>query len=272
MGGCGTISFGLHHPELFAACHAHVPIVSYTNLGESGGRRLGPSSASRLEPSCWTGPIPPDLKTNEGVPLLDRMNGTRFVSQSAVDLPFVFLVNGRQDASIPWENNPPFYRAMDQARQGFAAYWDNGTHSTCGTDAPADVKAWLKQLRRFRLDESYPAFSNTSTDRNAGNGSPTDGDIIGWINRGMDWKDIDDAPDHYAIVLVADAPDLQYPVRTDITLRRVQQFKTRPVEKLSVRIGDSAPISLTADPNGRITVPQVLIPDKSGVRILIQRS
>lgn len=57
MGGCGTISFGLRHPELFAACHAHVPIVSYTELGAR--------SASRLEPSCWTGPIPPDLKTNE---------------------------------------------------------------------------------------------------------------------------------------------------------------------------------------------------------------
>jgi hypothetical protein len=264
MGGCGTISFGLHHPELFAACHAHVPIVSYTYLGRA--------SASRLEPSCWTGHIPQDLKTNEGVSLLDRMNGTKFVSEANTDLPYVFLENGRQDGSIPWQNNPPFYRGLSHAQQGFAAYWDNGTHPTCAKDAPEDVKAWLQRFRRFSLDQSYPAFANTSSDRNPGNGAPDDGDIIGWMNRGMDWKDIEDASDHYSILLLADYPDIQYPVRTDITLHRVQKFKTAPGEKVSVRIGDDAPISLTADPNGRITVPQVAIPSKAGVRVSILRS
>jgi len=272
MGGCGTISFGLHHPELFAACHAMIPVVAYTELGEENGKRLGQSSASRLAPACWTGPVPPELKTNEGVSLLDRLNGTKFVAESNEDLPYLFMINGRQDGSIPWQNNPPFYRALEQAGRGFAAYWDNGTHATCGKDAPDDVQAWLKRFQRFRRDESYPAFRHTSTDRNPGNGSPADGDIIGWINRGMDWKDIEDTPDHYAIVLLADFPDIQYPVRTDVTLRRVQQFKTQPGETLTVRIGDAAPLSITADAHGRITVPQVAIPDKAGTRVLIQRS
>lgn len=264
MGGCGTISFGLRHPELFAACHARVPIVSYTELGTR--------SAVRLEPSCWTGPIPPDLKTNEGVSLLDRMNGTKFVAETSADLPFVFLINGRQDGSIPWQNNPPFYRALSQARQGFSAYWDDGAHSTSGKNAPGDVSGWVQRFLRFRLNESYPAFSNTSSDRNPGNGAPDDGDLIGWINRGLDWKEIDDTPEQYSIVLVADFPDIEYPVQTDLTLRRVQQFKTRPGEKLTVRIGDAAPISVTADAHGKVTVPRVSIPSKSGVRILIQRS
>ena len=188
------------------------------------------------------------------------------------DLPYLFLENGRQDGSIPWRNNPPFYRALTQARQGFAAYWDNGTHPTSGKDAPDDIKAWAQRFLRFRLDESYPAFANASSDRNPGNGAPDDGDIIGWMNRGMDWKDIEDAPDHYSIVLLADFPDIQYPVRADITLRRVQKFKTAPGEKLSVQIGDDAPISLTTGPDGKITVPQVPIPSKSGVRITIHRS
>jgi len=263
MGACGTISFGLHHPELFAACHAHVPIVSYTSLGRA--------SASRLEPSCWTGPIPEDLKTNEGVSLLDRMNGLKFVSETKADLPYVFLENGRQDGSIPWQNNPPFYKALSQAHQGFAVYWDNGTHPTSGKDAPEDVKAWLKRFQRFSLDQSYPAFSNTSSDRNPGNGAPEDGDIIGWMNRGMDWKDIEDASDHYSIVLLADYPDVQYPVKTDITLRRVQKFKTAPGEKISVRTGDERPVSLTVDSSGKITIPQVVIPSKAGVRVAVQR-
>jgi hypothetical protein len=265
MGGCGTISFGLHHPELFAACHANIPVVSYTDLGSN-------KSALRLAPFCWIGPVPPDLKTNEGVPLLDRLNGAKYVSETAADLPYLFLLNGRQDGSIPWENNPPFYRAMEQAEQGFAAYWDTGTHSTCGKDAPDDVKAWLERFRRFRLDQSYPAFAHASTDRNPGNGSPDDGDPVGWLNRGLDWKEIEDTPDHYSIVVLADPPDLHYPVRTDITLRRVQQFKTSPGETLSVRIGEATPITLTADPRGKITVRQIAIPSKSGVRILIQHS
>jgi pimeloyl-ACP methyl ester carboxylesterase len=265
MGGCGTISFGLHHPELFAALHAHVPIVAYTYLGSSN------TSAHRLEPSCWIGPIAPDLKTDEGVSLLDRLNGTKFVRETPDDLPPLFLINGRQDASIPWVNNPPFYRALDDARQGFAVYWDNGTHPTCGKDAPADVKAWAQRIRRFRLDESFPAFSNTSTNRNPGNGQPDDGDLIGWMNRGMDWKEIEDSPARYAITIIADYPGIEYPARSDVTLRRVQRFKTRPGERLTVRVGDSQPAVIEADAHGRITIPKVVIPSSAGVRIVVGR-
>jgi hypothetical protein len=263
MGGCGTVSFGWRHPELFAACHAHVPIVSYTYLGSK--------SASRLEPACWIGPIPPDLKTDEGVPLLERMNGIKYVTESRDDLPFLFLLNGRQDGSIPWQNNPPFYRALSAARQGFAAYWDNGTHPTCGKDAPADVKAWAERARRFRLDESYPAFTHTSTDRNPGQGAPDEGDIVGWMNRGMDWKEIEDTPDQYAITLLAAYPGIEYPVQTEVTLRRVQHFKMKPAEKLRIAIGEAAPISITADATGRITIPHVSIPTAAGVRVTIRR-
>jgi hypothetical protein len=263
MGGCGTISFGLHHPELFAALHAHVPIAAYTYLGS------GNLSAHRLEPACWTGPIAADLKTDEGVSLLERMNSTKFVREAPGDLPPLFLVNGRQDGSIPWMNNPSFYRALDAAHQGFAVYWDNGTHATCGKDAPADVKAWTKRIRRFRLDESFPAFSKTSTNRDPGNGRPDNGDVIGWMNRGMDWKEIEDSPGRYAITIVADYPGIEYPVRTDVTLRRVQRFKTAPAEKLTVRVGDGRPASIAADAHGRITIPGVVIPSSTGVRIAV---
>ena len=131
------------------------------------------------------------LEDQRGVSLLERMDSTKFVREAAVDLPMLYLVNGRQDGSIPWENNPPFYRALNDAHQAFAVYWDNGTHATCGKDAPADVKAWQQQIHRFRLDQSFPAFSNTSSNRNPGDGRPEDGDVVGWMNRGMDWKDVE---------------------------------------------------------------------------------
>ena len=261
MGGCGTISFGLRHPELFAAIHAHVPIVSYTYLGSG--------SAHRLEPSCWVGPIKDDLKTNEGIPLLERMNSVEFVSQSKADLSFVFLVNGRKDASIPWSNNPPFYRALGAAHQGFAAYWDNGSHATSGTDAPEDIKKWLDRLRRFRLNESFPAFTNTSCDRNPGNGPPEDGDLIGWINRGLEWRDIEDDHDHYAIIVLADYPGIQYPVRTDMKLRRVQKFKPQALEQLRVRVGENQIGSIEVKTDGSIEITGIVIPSSEGVRIEI---
>jgi pimeloyl-ACP methyl ester carboxylesterase len=263
MGGCGTISFGLRRPELFAGLHALVPIVSYTYDGP------GPFSAGRLEPSCWTDRIPADLKTSDGVPLLDRMNGTKFVRKSQADLPPLFMLHGRQDNSIPWVNNPPFYRALADARQAFAVYWDNGTHPTAGKDAPADVKDWHARFRRLRHDESYPAFTHTSSDRNAGDGRADNGDLVGWINRGMDWRDIEDKAGHYAITILADYPGIAYPVSTDVTLRRLQHFNLKQSDRLSVTIGDAAPMTIAAGERGQVTIPHVVIPSPQGIRLTI---
>jgi len=160
---------------------------------------------------------------------------------------------------------------LPAARQGFVAYWDDGTHPTCGKKAPDDVKAWLTRFRRFRLDESFPAFSNTSSDRNPGDGRPDDGDTIGWMNRGMDWRDIEDAPRRYAITLLADYPGIEYPLRTDVTLRRLQQFKPRPGEVLNVRVGEEPARSVTIASDGLLTVPKVTIPSKAGTRLVIAR-
>ena len=264
MGGCGTVSFGLHHPELFAALFANVPIVCYTYLGRG--------SAHRLEPCCWVGPIAAELKTDEGISLLGRMDSTKFVRESQADLSPLYLVNGRQDGSIPWENNPAFYRALNDAHQGFAVYWDNGTHSTCGHDAPADVKAWQQRIHDFRRDQSFPAFSNTSSNRNAGDGRPNDGDTIGWMNRGMDWKDVGDEPGRYAITLLADYPGIAYPVRTDVTLRRVQRFKIHGAERLVARVGDAPARPVTADAAGRLTIPGVVISSAAGTRLVVGRA
>lgn len=264
MGGSGTISFGLRHPELFAAIYASVPIVSYTYRG-----RPGATSAGRIEHSCWTGPIPPTLKDESGVPFLDRMDAGHWVENANNDLPFVYIIHGRQDSSIPWQNNPPFYASLNKARAGHAVYWDNGIHSTSGKDAPPDVKDWLHRFRRFRLNESYPAFSNAALNRNPGDGRPEDGDIVGWINRGLDWRDIIDEPDRYSITLTADYPDIVYPVNVDVTLRRLQRFDVSPNETMQLRVGDSPPQKFVADAQGKITIPAVSIAGRDGIRILL---
>lgn len=263
MGGCGTLSFGWRHPELFAALHAHVPIVSFTYAGAG--------SAHRLEPFAGVFPVSPQLLTNDGQRLLDRMNGVKYVGEAKRDLPFLFLLNGRQDGSIPWQNNPSFYRALDDSGQGYAVYWDDGQHGTSGKNAPEDVAGWQSRFRKFRLDESFPAFSQTSANRNPGSGDPKDGDLIGWMNRGMDWREIEDTADRYAITLTADFPSVAYPVKTQVTLRRVQHFKPRPGTRLRVAAGKSTAVFVAVGADGRITIPGVSIPDANGTRVVITR-
>jgi hypothetical protein len=264
MGGCGTLSFGFRHPDLFAALHAHVPIVSYTYEK--------PTSAHRLEQACWTGPIPANLLTDEGVPLLDRMDAVRTVRESPGQLPFLFMVNGRKDTSIPWHNNPPFYRAMNASRRALVAYWDEGTHPTAGVGAPDDIKAWEKRLRRFKLTESYPAFSNTSSNSNPGEGPATDGDPVGWINRGFDWRDIVDQPDRYEITLSLEHPGIVYPVTTDVTLWRLQRFSVAAGDRVRWSVGSMSGDSVTVDRNGGVTITGVTFASPQPLRLTLERA
>jgi|GEM_PF-361900 len=264
MGGCGTLSFGLRHPELFAALYAHVPIVSYTYAAGPRG------SASRLEPCCWIGPIAPDFRISTGEPLLERMNSSRFVGQTKDDLPPLFVLHGRNDLSIPWVDNPPFYRAMQAARQPVFVWWDEGTHATSGKELPADVKAWSERFRQFRHDESYVVFTGASIDRNPGDGRATDGDPVGWLNRGLDWRDVHETSDEYAVTLTASLPDVAYPVRTDITLRRLQRFHPRPGTRLGVSLDDQPASDVVVPAEGPITIRDLPIASPEGTRLTLR--
>lgn len=261
MGGSGAVSMALHHPEVFAAVCAHVPVVSYT--------RPGYGSAVRLE--CFCGPLDRPVMTPDGVPLLDYMNGPRAVARCAGDLPYLFLMHGRQDESIPWENNPPFIRALEAARQGFAAYWNDGKHDMLGT-APKDVHEWEGRLWRIRLDASYLAFSRCSDSRDPGQGDPADGDREGWFHRGLDWRDLTDTPEAYAVTITADYPGLVFPLTTDVTPRRVQRFTLRAGEEVLATVGGQPPRALRADAAGRITVPSIRIETPAGVRLRLARA
>jgi len=261
MGGSGTVSMALHHPHMFAAALATVPIVAYT--------RPGKGSAWRLE--CVFGPLDRTAVNHDGVPLLDHMNGAVVAAAARADLPPLFVTHGRSDRSIPWENNPPFYRAMGRARQALWVHWNNGTHPTAHRDAPADVKAWAARLARFRLDESFLAFTRCSDNRDPGNGDPTDGDIVGWINRGLDWKDLVDTPGEYAVTVLTAYAGLKLPVTVDVTPRRVQRFRLKPGEAVTARVGSAPPLRLRADASGLLTVPAVAITDARGTRVRLTR-
>jgi hypothetical protein len=181
------------------------------------------------------------------------------------------LLNGRSDTTIPWVNNPPFYEAMNQARQGMSVCWNNFGHQDMYKHVPADVTAWSKSVLRYRLDASFPVLGDNSDDRNYGKGDAADGDLEGWINRGVDWKDVVDTRTRYAITILASHPDIAYPVSATVSLRRLQQFRVSAGQRLQVKIGAGKPREIVAGPNGLITVPGVIIPDGNGARIEVAR-
>lgn len=258
MGGSGAVALALHYPDVFAAVLAHVPVYSYTWDTCSTSQA---ATAGRI--ACPMGPLKNrTAKLLDGTDLLRHLDGARNISVQT-DTPPIFATNGRGDASIPWINNPPFYRAANNARQAFAVYWNDGAHGM-SSSAPADVKNWSTQFRKYRLNQPFPAFSNGSDNRDFGDGNPEDGDREGWLNRGLDWHSVTDQPNRLAMTITANYPDITYPVTVDVTPRRIQAFKAIPGETLLLQLNQDQPVTYTVPANGLLTVTSLKINTPEG--------
>jgi len=274
MGGCGTMSFAFRHPEIFAAVSAHVPIVAYNEGDPNKGRQLGwHDNTFRLVSFC--GPL--SLESSDGLPLSKRLDSTDFVLSHPRDLPFLVIANGRQDTSIPWHNNPPLYRALQQMRHGCLVAWNNGIHSKVGKLLPPDFSQWSSAgLARFALNKSYPAFSNCSRDNDPGKGDNNDGDIEGYLNRGLNWTDPEETASRYEVLITYDLDATDLPLSVDVTPRRCQAFKLPPGQTYTATNIDPAgktiqSVPVTADPLGLVTVPGFQVTHREGNRLVLVR-
>ena len=266
MGGSAAVQLATHFPNVFAAAYAYVPIYSFTWERMPKYPKLQPSMA-RLQCAIGMFSDKDSVKMPNGIELRDYANGARNISRTAIDMPPIFATNGRRDMSIPWINNPPFYKAANDARQAFAVHWNNGAH-TMTKEVPPIIT--IPELLRYRLNQSFPAFSNSTDNKNYGNGDPEDGDLIGWINRGMKWDNIVDTPDRFEMSLTAAHPDMKYPVTCDVTFRRRQQFKFPVGTKIAVEINGKKQETVI-DQNGLLTVEKVTFPDAKPVRIVLKK-
>ena len=271
MGGCGGLSWGLRHPELFSAVMAAVPLVGYFGADWGG-------SEKRLTAVC--GPL--DRNDSEGVILRERMD-SRSVLQEAeekgLDLPFLVISNARRDGSIPWRPNPRYYRALNESRQGFMAAWDNLTHADCMDNADPWFKKWMdpQTLFYFSLGESFPAFSNYSLDSDPGEGDSSQGDLIGYRNFGLEWKDLTDEPSEYALTVFLAAGKPKLPAIVDITPRRVQRFALKPDEEIvlieqSLEGKELLRKKARADHTGHVTFYKFMLLSKQGNRLVIRKT
>ena len=260
MGGSGAVAMCLHYPNEFAAAVCEVPMVRFVTKPIR--------TLNRLEAVC--GPIDETIKTPEGTRVIDYVDGVWQAEHNLATFPYLFLIHGRSDGSIPWQNNPPFYRAMANAKQGFTAYWNDGDHNSASRTVPGDVKRWWRNLTRYRLDSSFPVLSDATDNKKPGNGDPADGDRIGWTNRGLDWKDVVDTADRYEITVMVHHPDVVYPISADVTIRRLQAFEVKPNQHVMVTVGSEKTRTVEADRNGLVTISDVTIANRNGVRIKLR--
>lgn len=264
MGGTGAVQLATHFPNEFAAIKAIVPIYSYTWAPSQVG---GLTSAWRIQCSVGKFTKGNPARMMDGTDLLQYLDGARSIARRETDMPAIFACNGRKDKSMPWANNPPFFKAADQARQFLSVYWNDGEHAMA-KDRPEDVRRDmdLPSLFRFRLDASYPVFSSCSDNRNYGGGDIADGDITGWMNRGIQWETLADEPGSYRIRLSIAHPEIKYPVTSDVTIRRRQKFLPKPGETILAKInGQTSELKIEND--GLLTIPKVLFPDGKAVEI-----
>ena len=112
---------------------------------------------------------------------------------------------------------------------------------------------------------------NNSDNKNYGNGLPEDGDLIGWINRGLDWNVVADTPDRYEITITAKHPDIVYPVTLDMTIRRRQQFKPAPGEQLTISVNGESRPKITMPEDGLLTVSRIVIPSAEPLTVVIRK-
>jgi hypothetical protein len=125
-------------------------------------------------------------------------------------------------------DKPDFIKTTQEQKQALFVGWDNGTHHTAMRTHHEGFPDWFNfkwHINHFEINRSYPVFTGCSLDDDPGNGDVNVGDTTGFINRGLDWKVIQDTHSDYEILVSNKMPVATYPVYVNITPRHCQKFK-----------------------------------------------
>ena len=265
MGATGAISMAFHHPDVFSYVIARVPQPAYTQ--KEGLYKM--RSITRLNGLVGGREADEQVMSDEGLSVVDRMDAARIAREYPGELPFLVLMNGRSDGSMPWANNPPFYEALQAGRRGVMVYWDNGGHEMYKT-VPGDVENYIAGVPTPKLGQAYPAFSRFSADANAGNGDAGNGDLVGSMNRGLSWEDVQDTAQGFGVTIRAAASWVSFPAQVDVTPRRLSRFVIAPNATVQATVNGQTR-SVQADAKGWVTVEGVSLSSAAPVRLEITR-
>lgn len=253
MGGTGAVHLSMHFPNRFAAALAWVPVYRYSWAETAGFPQLAPS-IERMR--CTVGLFSPDdpVISPDGRELRKYGDAVRFISDPTVDMPPLFATNGRRDMSIPWVNNPPFFTAAEKAQQALRVIWNNGGHGMTGE---VEEVVTPDELLSYRLDKPFAAFSNNSDNCDYGSGDPADGDLYGWLNRGLAVGTVEESDKTVMVELSAGHAEMDFPVTCDVTIRRRKLFKPVPGTHLQCRVDGAEVPDCIVNENGLLTVKNI---------------
>ncbi len=277
MGGSFAFFLAWHHPDKIAGALSVIPKICLAYRPD-----VFPELRTSLD-RMWGSPEI-DLPTTAGERVFQWMDGRE---QSRIErhrgsAPIVAFA-GINDNIVGWAEKVAYFKSMEANRAGGAWFWDERGHYT-----PHEQTAWFpmmasRQLYKYTLDHSYPAFSNCSTNGNPGNGDPTTADPIGNINGAVDWDErtLDE------LWLRWDATLLTRPLVTqdgilgaaesltvDVTPRRLQRFIVAehvPYRYEVRRLGSATIIQtglVTPDDDAVLTIPRVKV-FAAGVRLTV---
>lgn len=272
MGGVGAMWMAARHGRHFAVADGRLAMTSARLLG--AGR-------TRTMTAHWGSPEEA-LLAEDGRVVWDSYDLSRAVRDAAEAREVFYLVNNAKNDRLTgfehWIVPSPVtgttaLEALQRHHVGHQVGWDQRDHTTGGP-------FWdrLDATSVVRRDRSFPAFSRSSADDDAGmvrDDATMSGDDYGVINRYFEWRSeaIVDQFDRYEIPIVLDleivsagprAPeddgyDGALPIVADVSIRRAQRFRALPGEEVRWRLvgedGATREGSVLADDEGIVTVP-----------------
>ena len=276
MGATGALLMGYGYPDRIAAILGTVPKLDFGC--QQNGCWFEPATGASL----WGTPQQNPVDLN-GIPIYELLDaGTLACMDPTVDLPPMTMASSRQDAILGWQEKPPVYSAIQDARQSATFFWDDGGHSI-----PHDWDQVMEERRdgllRHRLHRAFPAFTRLTIDGDPGTGNPLSGDPRGTINGTLDWdpESIQDEGDHHELECrLRDSSGVYGATQTtayvDWTPRRLRQLAFEAGEHLRFRnyqmpggeLIDDRVVTVGAD--GLLTVETLRV-TTAGNRIRIEK-
>lgn len=253
MGGSGTYHVGIRHPEIFAAVHANAGYADYDG-GPCGNENFCTSFTT-----TFIGTVAENLQMKgidgKDYPARSYANMSWFVGAHngaswtggpgkgrRYEPPYVLMTHGKADDAVNISSANRLFNALREKKFGHTFFRHTGGHS-------AENFLRLHWMLGFRLDQSYPAFGNNSTDVATGTEQYNFLNKISWMP-----GSIKDQTNFYEIKLTGTGT-------VDVTPRRLQNFVVAPNQGFRYWINDAtgAGKAVAADANGVLTIPGVSV-------------
>lgn len=174
IGGMGLLS---EYPERFAAALLRNGLYDLTATDYRN-----PGAFERL-----FGSLSLDLSTRDGLPILARTDASFMAAREpARDWPVIRTINGRNDETVGWMSAVRMMRGLAAAARPAVHYFDQRTHNPNGDWQPLE-RALIGRTCQVRRDRPSLRFDAFSLDDEPGDGTRTDGDLVGAVNAYLDY-------------------------------------------------------------------------------------